>query len=306
VSGAPGFAGKVTALKLARARNAAPTSSADWANSFVDFRPSFDACDGACTASQACVSEGGVGVCKDVAASCPSACASEDFCVVLDEPDADGNTSACTPPPLPEADEQFPRARGLHSSLVLEGTDAVVAYYDSIDGDLRLARVAPNGTATVTVVDGDGQDGRRDGDVGRFPALTRVGGTFWLAYTDFGLHRVRLWKGLPGDAGERSLLDEGRAEGQPGLHFVGAGTNMVVRGDGAVAVYQDATSLDLVLARADGTEVSREVLRADGAHGFYSDVVVSGSTAFVSSVEAVLNGRGEEQSHIVITVHGLP
>ena len=48
-----------SAARLAKSNNANPQSAVDWTLSVVDARPMFDACNGACTADQACVLNAG-------------------------------------------------------------------------------------------------------------------------------------------------------------------------------------------------------------------------------------------------------
>ncbi len=302
VTGTPGFAGPANGLKVAKSLTNDPRSAADWQFFFVDTRAPFDACGGACAASEACTLDG----CQTTATDCPGTCNGGEACVALDAPDPDGNTSACAPPPLPVAPEGKPRARGLHTAIVAQTGGALVAYYDSIDGDVRLARLSPTGTAELFVVDGDGQDGRLTGDVGRFPSLAVVGDEVQLAYTDFSRHQLRLWRGTPGTAGTRDLLDTGLSTDGPGLRFVGAGGRLVSTPGGPLVVYQDASTLDLKLAEQGQSGFVTQVLLQEGAHGFYSDVVVNDTTAFIVSVQARVDARGQEASRLSVLPRALP
>jgi hypothetical protein len=302
VTGMPGFAGPANGLKVAKSLSNDPRSAADWQFFFVDTRAPFDACDGACSATEACTLDG----CQTTAPDCPRTCNTGEACVALDEPDEDGNTSACAAPPLPLAPEGKPRARGLHTAIVAATGGALVAYYDSIDGDVRLARLSSTGTAEVFVVDGDGTEGRLSGDVGRFPSLAVNGDEVLLAYTDFSRHQLRLWRGTPGTAGTREVLDDGLSTEGPGLRFVGAGGRLVATPAGPLVVYQDASSLDLKLAEEGESGFSTQVLLQEGAHGFYSDVVVNETTAFIVSVQARVDGRGQEASRLTVLPRTLP
>lgn len=305
VTGTPGIAGPANGLKIARSLNDDPRSPADWQFFFVDTREPLDSCAGQCGAGEVCVLDGGP-TCRATAPTCPSSCNGGEECIALDAPDADGNTSACFPPPLPLAPEGLPRARGLHSAIVAESSGALVSYYDSIDGDLRLARLNAQGAAELWVLDGDGQDGRRTGDVGRFPSVAVSGDQVMVVYTDFARHQLRMWRGSPGAAGERLTLDNGLVQGSTGLRFVGAGGRIALTPSGPLIVYQDASNLDLKLAEEGEAGFTTQVLLQEGAHGFYSDLVVSESAAFVVSVQARVDARGQEASRLSVLPRPLP
>ena len=201
----------------------------------------------------------------------------------------------------------FPKARGLYTSAALDGSETLVAYYDSIDGDVRFARVDNAGAASVAVVDGDGQNGHRNGDVGRFPAVAQVGDELLVVYEDFTRHELRAWRGAtPGSDGAFTTVDAGKETGDPGKRFVGAGTRVVVEGTSPLVVYQDASNLDLKMARGSDTGWQPERLIEQGAHGFYSDVALSDGTAFIVSVIAELDSRGRERSRVGLTLRSFP
>jgi hypothetical protein len=211
-----------------------------------------------------------------------------------------------------ERDEaaEMPRGRGLHTALIVDGADAVVAYYDHVDGDVRVARIPSIGTTTrIAVIDGDGNDGRRDGDVGRFPALGIVGGDLVVVYEDASRHVLRSWRGsraTPGVGGAFGIADQIREPARSGSRFVGAGARMSTTGTRPVLVYQDASTLDLRFATLEGQSFAPTTVLADGAQGFYSDVVVVENRAFVVSVVAELDSRGKERSRFRLDVQPLP
>ncbi len=294
-----GFTGRSTGVKLARSNNANPQSAVDWTFSVVDARPMFDPCNGACNADQACVLNGGAGQCLATAAGCNPSCSSTQTCVDT------GAGVQCLAPVLPPESPDVPRARGLYTSVALDGDTPIVAYYDAIDGDLR---VAPGGTSPV-VLDGDGQGGHRSGDVGRFPTVARIGQNLTVVYEDFGRHEVRAWQGSAaelGSGGTYTLVDRGQTPGQSGKQFVGAGARLAKGVSTPVVVYQDASNLDLKLADFDGTAWVPSTLLTDGAHGFYSDIAVQSGKAYIVSVEAQLDERGVEASRLGLTVQNAP
>ena len=202
---------------------------------------------------------------------------------------------------------ELPRGRGLHTSIVLDGDTAIVGYYDEIDGDVRVARVAGT-TVTAFVVDGDGATGRLTGDVGRFPAVGLVGSDLLVAYEDFSRHTLRVWRGpkeTPGTGGAYDVADQIREPTRSGSRFVGAGARMSTTGR-PVMVYQDASNLDLRFATLEGASFAATTVLADGANGFYSDVAVAGNKAYVCSVVAELDSRGKERSRLRLDVQTLP
>jgi hypothetical protein len=73
-----------------------------------------------------------------------------------------------------------------------------------------------------------------------------------------------------------------------------------------VLVYQDASTLDLRFATLENQGFAPTTVLADGAQGFYSDVVVVDDRAFVVSVTAELDQRGKERSRFRLDVQQLP
>lgn len=300
LAGQPGVA---TGIKLARSRTPNPSSAADWDLIVLDARPLLDPCGGTCAAGNACVLNSGAPQCLPEANGCTPSCNDSETCVQLG-----AGAVACAPPSLPPESAELPRGRGLYSSITLDGGSPVVVYYDAIDGDLRAARFAANVVSTA-VVDGDGQAGRRTGDTGRFPSVARIGVNLTIVYEDFGRHEVRSWQGAASDlgaGGTYALVDRGQEAGRSGKLFVGAGARLAQGHDAPVVVYQDASNLNLKLASFDGTAWAPRSLITEGAHGFYSDIVIAGGNAFIVSVEARLDDRGVEASRLGLTVQPVP
>jgi hypothetical protein len=211
-------------------------------------------------------------------------------------------------PALREEPPELPRGRGLHSAIALDGAAAVIGYYDGSDGDVRVARF-DGSSAVVSVVDGDAQGGRVGGDVGRYPAVGITDGDLLVVYEDTARHNVRFWKGpkdTPGQGGAYGVADSLRNDNRSGSHFIGAGGRLSTDGAQPVYVQQDASTLDLRFATFDGAAWAPQTLLADGAHGFYADVAVSGGKAFVCSVVAELDSRGKERSRLLLDVQALP
>jgi hypothetical protein len=194
--------------------------------------------------------------------------------------------------------------------MVLDGGQPVVVYYDAIDGDLRAAKIGADGSATTVVVDGDGRNGHRTGDVGTFPTVTTVGTDAVVVYSDSTRHELRAWQGpLAGSIGVGglfSVVDTGHVANQNGRSFVGAGASVVNTGPAALVVYQDASNLDLKIATQQGALWSAQNVLTTGPNGFYSDVAISGRKAYITSVVAELSPQGKENSHVGLTVQAVP
>jgi hypothetical protein len=203
---------------------------------------------------------------------------------------------------------EMPRGRGLHTAILLEGGAALVAYYDGGEGVVRVARF--QGTqAQIFVLDGDGTDGRLVGDVGRFPTLGVHNNELLVVYEDPTRHQVRFWKGpttTPGQGGAYGIADQLREQNRSGNHFVGAGARIATGASRPVLVHQDATTLDLRFGTLEGAAWTATTVLSEGAHGFYSDVAVSGNRAFVCSVVAELDARGRERSRLRLDIQELP
>ncbi len=298
-----GVTGRATGLKLAKSRTPTPSSSADWDLVVVDARPMFDPCNGTCAAGTQCALNGGP-VCVTATTGCNPACGASDVCV-----DTGGGTLECLPPPFPPESPEVPRGRGLYTGIALDGNTAVIVAYDSVDGDLRVATLA-GATPSVVVLDGDGQGGRRGGDVGRFPTVAKIGQNLTIAWEDFTRHEVRAWQGALtelGSGGSFSQVDPGNPEaGRTGKAFVGAGARLARGAAAAVIALQDATTLDLKLASQSGATWSSTRLVSEGAHGFYADVAIADGNAYIVSVEARLDERSLEASRVGLTVQPAP
>ena len=303
VTGAPGIAGAASGVKVARSTTGAPSSPADWSLDFLDARAAFDPCQG-CAANNECVIGAEGAECLVVASDCEEECRSTQFCV------AGGEGSTCLANAIPPSTSDFPKARGMHTSIFVDANGTVVAYYDSIDGDLRVATQTPGSTANVSVIDGDGQDGARSGDVGRFPAITKIGAEYLIVYTDFSFHEVRSWQGTdPHAGGAYSVLDSGKVQDSPGKRFVGGGASIALEAGGApVVVYQDATTLDLKAATLLGPGWTTTALPdlEPGAHGFFSNIALRNGNAYITSVLAQLDGRGLERVRLGLTIRAFP
>ena len=301
-TGAPSIAGLANGLKVASSVVAEPASATDWQISFVDMRENKDACNGSCSVTQACVLGGGEPSCLEVSTNCGSSCSDNETCVF----NGNQSESICALGPTMEASEQRPDARGLHSSITVSETATYIAYYDSIDGTVRLSQLNGSDLAGSWVIDGDGVDGRVNGNVGLFPSIGESNGEIHIVYTDFSNHQVRHWHGAPGAEGTRSTVDFGLEEEAAGQRFVGGGASLAMVNDRGVVVYQDASHLNLMWAEQNENGWDVATLLAEGAQGFYSDLAVSNDSAFIVSVMAELDGRTLEHPRVGLVIRSLP
>jgi hypothetical protein len=215
----------------------------------------------------------------------------------------DARALVVDPTARPETPE-MPRGRGVHTSITLDGDAALIAYYDGGEGDVRVARFAGS-EAALGVLDGDGQGGRLNGDIGRFPTLAVRGDELIVVYEDFTRHTLRFWKGpkaTPGAEGAYGIADQVREPQRSGSHFVGAGARLDASGPKPVLVYQDASALDLRFSTFSVDAFTPSTVLTEGPHGFYSDVAVLGGNAYVCSVFAELDSRGKERSRLRLDV----
>ncbi|HOX46145.1 MAG TPA: hypothetical protein PK668_21255 [Myxococcota bacterium] len=291
--------GSTAALKVAWANNPAPVSAADW--TFYTLDSMQVACQPAsCAEGLVCLGDSGLCESPDDPANCAAGCAAEEVCVA----------ATCRPLGVAPTLDDLPPGVGLFASLALfsDGSPAV-AYYDSVNGNLKLALW--NGGAGAfdppALLDGQDGGGNDTGDVGADSSLA-IGAddSLHLVYQDALLGQLR-YLSLAG--GVMELVDQGArdADGNPTdpasavgeFHWVGNFARLVVDplGNARVA-YQDGTSLDLVYATRSPAGVwSLEILARRG-----SDATFQGNFGFF--VDQALNATGET-AHVSNFMHNL-
>ncbi|MEW5855617.1 MAG: hypothetical protein AB2A00_42980 [Myxococcota bacterium] len=299
-------------VKLAIGKTADPLVPADWNIRIVELAPDFDACNHSCNSAQAaCVLDDGAGgdagtpgaACKVVSSGCSPSCASGQACVV------NGGNPECMA--LGNAPvEGLPRALGIFTSLALHEDTAMVAYYDNVQGDLKAATLTPAGPAVVVTVDGDGAEGHRGGDVGAYTSVAVDAlGKIALVYEDFTRHELRFYHGSTLTSGTYHTVDSGRGQ-PPGFHLVGAGAQLAFAADGtAYVVYQEQSLLNLRVAQRepDGTWTIVEPPPVrEGPHGFYGDIGLSASNAYVVSVMPALDENTNLDNQLGLQVLPIP
>lgn len=298
---------KRTGLKYAAARTASPASSNDWAIQVIDSRTVVEPpCGAGCPSDQACVDTGSGAACRVRLSNCTESCTGEQACVQV------SGAPACVAkvPSLP-VDDLIP-GTGLFASLAF-GPDGlpVIAYYDRVSGDLRLAK--GNGAGAFEVRTLDGNDAMRPTDVGQSASLAiSPTGVIGIAYVD-ATHDDLVYLQL-GTEPIREIVDNGVMP--PDLRMVGHDASLIFDEAGRPAIaYQDPTHIDLLYARRLGAPAmwSTEVMRgapppgrSEGkASGFYAAQKRSGSKAFVSNVDVGFDTSGELRLTLSVIVRDL-
>jgi hypothetical protein len=288
---------KITALKYAAAHTANPASPSDWAVQVLETKPlPIPPCNGSCPMGQACIDMGMGPACTTTEMGCNMPmCASNEACV-----DVAGTPTCKTTIPLLAIDDLIPGV-GLFSSLAFSSTGTpVIAYYDRLDKDLRLAKGRPDGTFGLTTLDGG--DPMNPSDVGQHVSLA-VGpmDVLGLAYVDFNRDNL-VYMEFAGGQKSREIVDNGVTA--PDIRMVGPDASLIYDANGSPAIaYQDPTLIDLLYARRLGAPPmwSTEVLRGGPMMGMMSTGMASGfyasqkrldTKAYVSNVDATFDTEG--------------
>jgi len=292
-------AGDTSALKVAWATTEAPASAADWDVLVVDSL-AVTCLPGSCADGEVCLGDSGRCEVLDDPANCAGGCGAGEVCVA----------GACRPRGAEPGLDDLPVGVGLFASLaLLSDGSPVVAYHDSVGGDLKLA-VWNAGAAAFDpplVLDGQDAGGNDTGDVGADCSLAvAADDSLHLAYQDAVLGQLR-YLGL--GAGVMEIVDQGArdAGGDPTdlagavgeLHWVGNFARILVDPSGNARIaYQDGTSLDLVVAtRSPAGLWTLEILARRGA-----DATFAGNFGFF--IDQVLDATGET-AHVSNFMHNL-
>ncbi len=266
-------------LRLAIAQTSTPARPSDWALRDVEvlnLNP-YD-CEERCNVDEVCLSSTQGCVVPDPATNCTPACGSGTRCV---------NRTCQAIEDLPPY-RDLPLARGLWPSLARTPDGGLlIAYYDRVLGNLKMARVSgpdpTTGAITIRVIDGNGAPNGSTDDAGLFPSLfVTPAGEIHVTYMN--ADRQAVWyRSL--DANLATLLAE---EIETGLNMGGGPDGVLIGADSALVVdasgiarvaYQDATHGDLRYARREGTGWTIFTLAGDeamyrGSFGFYADQVL--------------------------------
>lgn len=189
----------------------------------------------------------------------------------------------------------------------------VVAYYDSLNGNLMMAEMIEDSEGgnryfdDPIIVAGEDTNGNDTGDVGVFASIAvdlTTPNVYHYSFADAALENLYYYKTTmdePEVVDDGYRLEENEQTGlpMPVFHYVGWDSELFITGGGfAMILYQDGTDHELRMATRmeEGGEWVFEVLGGDetpfaGAYGFYIDMAISGGTAYVSSY--VINEHAE-------------
>jgi hypothetical protein len=296
---------KITALKYAVAHSPAPSSPTDWTTAYVDARAKpLPPCDGACPMGQACIDQMGMGgpQCVNEEMGCMPACGTNQACI-----DRQGAPTCVDKIPLLPIDDLVP-GTGLFASLAITSTGTPkIAYYDRVDGDLKLAVGGANDAFSVVTLDGN--DPMSPSDVGQHASLAiDPNGVVAIAYVDVTKTDLVYLELTPGAAPVREVVDNGVSA--PDIRMVGPDASLLFDSNGNPAIaYQDPTNIDLLYARRTGSPPmwSTEVLKGGvpgagtmmmgmmpkgTASGFYASQKRLDTKAYVSNVDVSFDVEG--------------
>lgn len=157
---------------------------------------------------------------------------------------------------------------GRFARIIIQDGVEYIAYYDAVNGDLKLAW-GVDGDYTIEVVDDGGGSRLAEGggDVGQWPDLVVQDGNLWITYHDVGNQDLMMATGVPG-AWTVERVDEGE--------FVGADSAVFLNGTQPSIAYFDGRNNDMKLATRVGDGWQTEQVTGDqGALGFHNEVVLA-------------------------------
>jgi hypothetical protein len=184
----------------------------------------------------------------------------------------------------------IPEGNGLFINLAMRSDDTpVVAYYDRINGDLKLAEGDASGELTISVLDGV------DSDVGWYPGIaldsSDVAHVSYVSSSNDDVLYINT-ADLTAETVDNGYRIVGQTEDglpKPEFHFVGDDSAVVLSGVGPLVIYQDATTHELLLAQKNGagnwifeTIAGNEETWA-GAYGFYASGALQGENVVMST-----------------------
>jgi hypothetical protein len=262
-------------LRLAFSSTAAPSAPANWSTRDIEtFDLSGLGCFDRCEPGEVCRASDQA--CLVPTNNCTN-CTADESCIA----------GTCTLiEPLPPY-RDLPFARGLWPSLAFdERGDAIVAYHDRVEGNLKIARIGgPDfrvGAIEIVALDGNGVNGSMDIS-GLFPSLfITPAGEIHLSYMN-QTQRSLIYRNLTPMFTTliAEIVEEGLpTSGGPDGVLIGADSALVVDRTGVARIaYQDATNGELRYARRMGSTWNILTLAGNempyrGSFGFYSDQAV--------------------------------
>ncbi len=171
------------------------------------------------------------------------------------------------------APETRPANVGQFSRLVIHDGTEYLAFYDAAAQNLQLLS-GTAGNYTNTVV-----HSVEAGDLGQWPSIWTDGTEMAIAFENRGAGELQLaTRSSPSADFDVVTVDSGE--------FVGADTEVFKKGDGYGIVYFEGKNNDMKLASPDGTGWTISTLGgANGAIGFFNEVVQLGSESFAASYD---------------------
>jgi hypothetical protein len=315
-----------SALKVAIAKSANPTSKADWDFVVVETAPvscrAYDANEKNCALDEACVDIGKIGSCAKTAGSAcaadggPGDCGKDKVCVL------DPTSKPVCATPLKNGVPEIPEGTGMFPSLVAaaDGND-YVAFYDhapvtltTFNGNLKTAVVKLGSASVIAIVDGVDDKGVKTADVGRFASMAQdSGGGFGISYFDATYSRLKYWSGSIGQPGTKEIVMTGVSPGQK--DFVGPDCSLAFDASKVARIaFQDATTHRLMYAvrntkedpwpaanlfiLMDPTNAKQQARFGTGGYGFFAKQRFDGSISWIVNMKIgykVLGDAGEYQ-----------
>lgn len=297
----------LTGLRYAVANTNMPASGSDWTIADVDAAEKpIPLCEGGCGNGRACVDFGMGPICATESSTCATSCGSDEVCV-----DDGAGTASCETELNIVPLDGFIDGVGLFADLAFTSTGTpVIAYYDRLERDLKLATGLPGGGFSLRTLDGD--DAMDPTDTGQHATVAiSPNDDVAVAYfdatnDDLIYYDVR--------SGVREIVDDGVSP--PDLRMVGADASLLFDASGSPAIaYQDPTLVDLVYARRIGSPPmwSIETLRGappagsdvGTAAGFYAAQARVDSNAYVCSVDIGFSEDSDLLLDLTVTVKSL-
>jgi hypothetical protein len=265
----------ITALKLARATVANPSSAADFQVLTLGCQSrTAPACTGC---QQTCADPGSGPGCYAESDACAACDTNTEVCV------QNGATATCAKKYNPSELNELPDGVGLFASLVTQGKDAVVVYMRRTGGKGQLEGIRVNGSGAVSptvVLDAQG-------DTGWFPdvKVDPSNNNLAIAYHDFSSRQLKFLYNQNLVAGlTPEVIDSGAgAPGSGDATWVGADVALAFSPSGSLfAAYQDTTRGDLKLSIRTAAWEALQAVRTEGAVGFFTDAAFLNQQLFMS------------------------
>jgi hypothetical protein len=313
--------GLSTAVSYIIAKKAQPLTRDDW-YAPIDVekadRPA-PPCNGTCSSAQVCVADGANQRCAVPAPVCTPSCTGKNTCVQqIDTTKPPVCLTSLAADALPEV----PPGTGLMTSLAFLDDKPVIAWYDSVNQQLKATLAAnaavgstlgtPGFPANPVVIDAS-LPGKPKRDVGRWPSvavgpLSAAGGRIAITYQDATAQNLLLYLGnnlTASSAASIHVVDNGLPSPGGDWHpqtFPGVQSSVAFTPSGNLVVaYQDGTPVDLFFATWSPSQNKlldkTNVRGASAASGFYPRVVVDASgqgylsSASIKATTAALAGN---------------